>query len=249
MYEYTKIELCSKEYLDLIEKIEDLKENIDFKKLDINKFSKNDIYESLKIENNSFSFSQYEKLMDEGLSIRGKSLSEHLQFLNMKDAFVLLKMSLNKKFEINEDFIKWVHGIITKGELNEEESGKYRNCPEHISTTDYIPPMEIFVPEYMKELCDKYKDSEILETKFEKICEFKRNFERIHPFSDGNGRTGRFIMNIMLMQNGYLPITINENERQEYFDSIEDNTFCFFAAKKELEALNKFLEKDLEYER
>lgn len=249
MYEYTKIESNSKEYLDDIEKIEELKEKIDFKKLDLTPFIKTEIYNSSKIENNSFSYSEYEKLIDEGLSIRGKTLSEHLQLLNLKDAFILLKMSLNKKFEINEDFIKWTHGIITKGELPLEESGKYRNQPEHISVTSYIPPIETFVPSFMEELCNEYKRELNLETQFERICEFKRNFERIHPFSDGNGRTGRFLMNVMLLQNNYLPITIEENERQEYFDSIENNTFCEFAAKKEIKALEQFLERNIEYDR
>lgn len=115
--------------------------------------------------------------------------------------------------------------------------------------TDYIPPIETFVPEYMKELCDMYAKPLEFSTQFERICEFKRNFERIHPFADGNGRTGRFMMNLLLMQNGYLPITIKEDERAEYFESIENNTFCEFAAKKEVEALNMFLEKDKDYER
>ena len=248
MYEYTKVGTTDKQYLEDIDTIEKLKSSINITTEKLEPFFKEDRFNSVKIEGNSLEYNELQKMLDTGFAVRGKKLTDHLQARNLNESFTLLKMAVDNKYELNEDLIKWIHSILTTGELPLFECGQYRQCAEHISTTSYLPPLDTFIPEHMDELCKMYNRPLEFDTQFERICEFKRNFERIHPFADGNGRTGRFIMNLLLIQNGYAPITIEDNERQDYFDSIENNTFNEFALKKELVAMQMLQEKENTYD-
>ena len=144
---------------------------------------------------------------------------------------------LDDDTELSEELILCLHRYITSGELNISESGQYRTEPVNIRYTNYIPPIESDVPLLMKELVDKYNRPLGCDTAFERICEFKRNFERIHPFIDGNGRTGRALMNLLFLKNGYGYISFKAEERDLYFNSLDNNTFTDYAATKMLESM------------
>lgn len=191
-------------------------------------------------------------VLENKITIRGKSLKEHLQVINYDSALGVLKETIqNKNFVLTEDNIRQIHQIVTTGELNMQESGQYRQEPVHIRYTNYIPPSEMDVPNYMKELCDMYNRPLDGDTQFERICEFKLNFERVHPFIDGNGRTGRLLMNMLFLQEGYGFIIFPTEERDLYFDSLDDCSFVQYTEPKMKEAMEKYLDKEREdgYER
>ena len=257
MYHYQQFDIRNIsdkiQYQLCIDKIEDMR-NQKWNNHILQSNMKGDIYHSTNIEGNTMSRDQVTIVLEAGVTIRGKSLKEHLQVINYKEALEVLKNTIqNKDFDLTEDSIKQIHQIVTTNELDFAESGQYRQEPVHIRYTDYIPPNEYKVPEYMKELCEMYHRPLESDTQFERICEFKQNFEKIHPFIDGNGRTGRLLMNMLFLQEGYGFVTIPAEERDLYFDSLDSNSFVEYAAPKMAKTMERLIEKDrgreAEYER
>lgn len=251
MYKYEYIpENNSKEYLDKIYKIEDLRQTLNIKNTDYVQNMNNDIYESVKLEGNSLSKTEVENFLLNDVTIRGKSFQDYAQISNYKNVLNVLQEWVKTDNDLlSHGMICTIHRFVTANELTEKESGYYRQEPVHIRTTEYIPPSEFMVPEYMNSLIDKYNEPDLEgKTRFEKICEFKRNFERIHPFIDGNGRTGRAIMNLLFLQNGYGYISFPANERDKYFQSLEDNTFYLLATDKMLNCMEQIRENHLQRE-
>lgn len=224
--------------INKIEKIEDFKNTLQIKNTSFQEIMKDDVYNSTKIEGNILSRQEVTHFLDNGITIRGKSFKDYAQINNYQYIINAIKDGIiSAPISLTEDFILQIHKMITEGELPANESGNYRQEPVSIRFTGYIPPMEFDIPDLMKELVAKYNEPlRFCETQFERICEFKRNFERIHPFIDGNGRTGRVLMNILFLQNGYGYITFPENERDLYFKSLEENTFDKYAADKMIQS-------------
>lgn len=247
-YSYEKIENHNSDYLDKLDRIESMR----MQKMSdsvLSSIMKNDIYESTKIEGNGLSRYDVTNFLDDHVTIRGKGFRDYAQIHNYQFVLDSIKeLVKSDSLELTEDLICMIHKMVTNNELSTDESGVYRNDVVHIRTTDYVPPLDTEVPMFMKELIDEFnKPLEVGETTFERICEFKRNFERIHPFFDGNGRTGRAIMNVLFLSNGYGYVSIPADERDLYFDSLENNTFSDFAADKMLESM-EILKDKLEME-
>lgn len=223
-------------YFTKIETIENLKEKLQINKNDLQTIIQKDIYESTKIEGNTLTAKEVTLYLQSNITIRGKSLRDYLQVSNYKNVLdVLGQWVKSDDTKLTEELILYIHKMITNNELSDKKSGHYRDDFVHIRTTSYIPPDSIEIEEDMQKLIDEYNSPlKPGYTMFEKICEFKRNFERIHPFFDGNGRTGRVLMNTLFLQNGYAYISIPYEERDRYFDSLENNTFHKYAAEKML---------------
>ena len=207
-----------------------------------------DVYNSTKIEGNLLAKDQVGQFLENDVTVRGVPLRDLIQIKNYNIALDAVKEELLPVTHLTEEFICGIHYMITCGEL--PEAGQYRDDFVHIRTTNTVPPEPGLVPELMAELIDRYNTgiTDPARSKFEVICEFKRNFERIHPFFDGNGRTGRLIMNAMFLSNGYPCITIPAELRPEYFDALENNTLCSFLADRMLETMEKTLEYSIEKE-
>lgn len=264
MYIYEKIPYnLPKEYEDCLEKIETLKDDLcindryiserETDELDI--WMEDDINHQVRLEGNSLTKKEITYFLSEDITIRGKRFRDFVQVKNATLASSIIRKQLkNNDFTLTENIILFLHKTITEGELPEEESGCYRTEPVHIRYTNYIPPIPEDVPAIMKKLVSEFNEPlAATETMFERICEWKRNFERIHPFMDGNGRTGRLIMNLLFLQNGYGYIKIPTEERDLYFKSLEDNTLHQFLAPKMLNVM-KYIqslheEQDLSFER
>ena len=123
---------------------------------------------------------------------------------------------LKSKAIITETVVLDIHKKLLSG-IDDYNAGFYRNCPVRISGSRVILPNPIKVPDLMKEFWGKYKNS----TKIEDIIKLHLDFVSIHPFSDGNGRCARLLMNLLLMQNGFCPIIIRPRDRKRYINSIE----------------------------
>jgi len=174
-------------------------------------------YNSNAIEGNTLTLRET-ALVLRGLTIDKKPLKEHLEATQHRDAFYLVCDLVSKKTPLTEQTVKDIHSII----LNDRpaDRGAYRNTPVRILGSAHIPPNYIKIPILMSELISWFdvKSENIVK----KIAEFHIRFECIHPFIDGNGRTGRLLANLELMKAGYPPIDIKFADRKEYYDSLSE---------------------------
>ncbi len=202
-------------------------------------------YNSNAIEGNSLSLNETKLVIEEGITIGGKTFKEHLEVTNHKKAIEFVE-TLVKKHKIEEIDVLNIHAIILD-KIDEHNAGFYRSTGVRISGTTYSPPNAVKVPELMQEV---YK---LLNTKNKEPIEtaslIHLKFVNIHPFIDGNGRTSRLLLNLHLMRNNYPPIIILKTERKKYITTImqaqlENNNqpFINFVAKTLERSLDIYLD-------
>lgn len=173
-------------------------------------------YNSNAIEGSSLSLSETKLVLEEGLTVGGKSLREHLEATNHSKAIDFVQ-SLVSKREITEIDVLNLHAIILD-RIDLQNAGFYRRGAVRISGTDYSPPNAIKVPELMKSVYQllNSRSAEPIET----VATIHQKFVDIHPFIDGNGRSARLLLNLYLMRNGYPPVIILRAERKKYIRTI-----------------------------
>ncbi len=176
-------------------------------------------YNSNAIEGNTLTLKETYWVIQQGITVKGKSLKDHLEAKNHKEALDFLYELIEHKSKntISEHLIKTLHSLIIQ-EIDKEISGKYRNRDVFITGTDHhAPPSTLEVPIKMKELINwakkNYKKMDIVE--FSAV--FHHKLVHIHLFEDGNSRIGRLAMNIFLMQYGFPLVIIQKNDRQKYY--------------------------------
>lgn len=206
-------------------------------------------YNSNAIEGNTLTLKETYWVIQQGITVKGKSLKDHLEAKNHKEAldFLYEMIDNNKNFTFSEHLVKELHSLIIQ-DIDKKIAGQYRNVDVFIAGTEHKPPIAIKVPFKMRELIDwarkNYKKMYIVE--FAAI--FHHKFVHIHPFQDGNGRTGRLLINIFLMQYGFPIAIIQKNDRQKYYRVLEmaDNgnykPLVLFVAQTVLRSLNIYLD-------
>ncbi|MFH1537013.1 MAG: Fic family protein [Patescibacteria group bacterium] len=218
-----------KSFLDqrIIDRIEEKKKKIDkvrpFPKIVLQNLQEEMIvewtYNSNAIEGNTLSLGETRLVLEEGITIHGKPLKDHLEATNHKEALLFLFKIIKQKNKVDEALIKKLHQIIVKN-IEKEYAGKYRTGQVRILGADFIPPNYLKISKLINELIKWYyskgKESYILD----QVAIFHHRFETIHPFFDGNGRTGRLLMNVKLMEKGYPPIIVANNERKKYLNAL-----------------------------
>ena len=196
-----------------------------FKKLFSDNKSKEQLYKWLKselaytsnnIEGNTLTRKETRLVIEEDITSSSKPFVHYQEAVNHAKAFDYIIDILKSKAIINENVVLDIHKKLLSG-IDDYNAGFYRNCPVRISGSRVILPNPIKVPDLMKEFWGKYKSS----TKIEDIIKLHLDFVSIHPFSDGNGRCARLLMNLLLMQNGFCPIIIRPRDRKRYINSIE----------------------------
>lgn len=152
-------------------------------------------------------------LVLEGVTVDTKPLKEHLEAVGHRDAFLYVQQLISDKVSLSERIIKEIHSLVLIDRPSDK--GVYRRIPVRIMGAYHEPPQPYLVPIQMEQLL---ADVDMLQLHpIEQAALFHLRFEGIHPFIDGNGRTGRLIMNFMLMQNGYLPIDVKFADREKYY--------------------------------
>ncbi len=214
----------SEQYLALFSRIDALKEQLDkrrpltageLKRLQ-DEFLVEYTYNSNAIEGNTLTL-QETALVLEGLTIDQKPLKDHLEAVGHKDAFLYVQELVRDKVPFSEAIIKQIHTLVLMD--RPEDRGIYRRIPVRIMGAYHTPPDPITVPELMGKLVKEFEVSK--PHPIEKAALFHLKFEGIHPFVDGNGRTGRLILNLFLMQNGYPPINVKFADRKRYYDAFD----------------------------
>jgi Fic family protein len=173
-------------------------------------------YNSNAIEGNTLTL-QETAIVLEGITISGKSVKEHLEAVGHRDAFLYLESLVKEKRPFSEDVIKDIHSYVLLDEPLER--GNYRTGNVGITGSPHIPPVFEIVPNLMKDLVLDFQNSKL--HTIEQTAIFHLDFETIHPFINGNGRTGRLLMNLTLMKDGYLPINIKYANVSKYYSAFE----------------------------
>lgn len=175
-------------------------------------------YNSNAIEGNTLTLRET-KVVLEGITIGGKSVKEHLEALNHKEAILFLEDLVNGNTELSEWNIKNLHALILKG-IDNQNAGKYRQEKVVISGATQKPVDYVQVPEKMEKLILEYDEWQQFHPLI-RAALLHGEFVFIHPFVDGNGRTARLLMNFEAMKSGYLPIIIRAEERTRYYDALD----------------------------
>lgn len=176
------------------------------------------IYNSNAIEGNSLSLRETQIVLEQGITIKGKPLKDHIEAKNQDFALDFLVDEVKAGKSLTKQLIKEFHQIII-GDIDRGIAGKFRQHDVWISHSETITAHYLHIEEELDALLHWYETS--TDHILEKVAKFHAKFEKIHPFSDGNGRTGRLIMNLELMKHGY-PITIIKMEdRETYYQTLE----------------------------
>jgi Fic family protein len=176
-------------------------------------------YNSNAIEGNTLTL-QETALVLEGITIDKKPLKDHLEAVGHRDAFRYILELVQKKETISERVIKEIHSLVLINQPHDK--GVYRRVPVTIMGSGYEPVQPYMVPIRMEQLLARYHQDEKSMHLVERLAWFHLEFEAIHPFIDGNGRTGRMLVNLELMKAGNPPIDIKFADRRRYYDCFND---------------------------
>lgn len=177
-------------------------------------------YSSNALEGNTLTLSETKILIEDGITVSGKPLKDYLEAEGHSKAYdYLLSIAKDSSLLITEDMIKKFHYLFYSG-IDPEHAGKYRDIQVYISGTEYIPPASSNVPELMKELADKINNSLKNHHPVIAAAYAHKWLVDIHPFIDGNGRTARLLMNLILINKGYGVTSIHPVLRNEYIQSL-----------------------------
>lgn len=177
-------------------------------------------YNSNAIEGNTITLRETALILNDGITIAEKPLREHLDIIGFKDAFQFVFDTVAQQEVLNEHTIKDIHALVLMGEA--EHRGRYRSIPVRILGAENEPVAPHFITEEMCRMLVDYQEKLTKIHPIAAIAWLHLRFESIHPFIDGNGRTGRLLMNLELMKHGYLPVDIKFTDRLQYYRCFDD---------------------------
>lgn len=179
-------------------------------------------YESNKIEGNTLTFQETFLVVNQGLTIGGKSVNEHLEAINHAEAIDFLIQLVQNKEPFTERVLQEIHYLILKG-IDKTNAGKYRKVPVYISGSSFVPPQPFMVAKLIEDIFIYYEKNKSKLHPIVLAADMHEKIVTVHPFVDGNGRTCRLIMNLLLLANGYtLAVLKGDNKsRMLYYSMLE----------------------------
>lgn len=175
-------------------------------------------YNSNAIEGNTLTLKETAMVL-EGMTIDQKPMKDHLEAVGHRDAFMYVQDIALKEVDLTETVIKNIHSLVLMN--RPEDKGVYRRIPVRIMGAYTDPVQPYMIEPKMTELLENNVTRENKMSIIERIALFHLEFEGIHPFIDGNGRTGRLILNLDLIRNGYPPINVKFTDRKRYYDAFD----------------------------
>ena len=175
-------------------------------------------YNSNAIEGNTLTLKET-ALALEGMTIDQKPLKDHLEAVGHRDAFLYVQDVAKQELPLSETVIKNIHALVLMN--RPDDKGVYRRIPVRIMGAYTEPVQPYMIEPRMTELLSANEERKNTMTDIERIALFHLEFEGIHPFIDGNGRTGRLILNLDLIRNGYPPINVKFTDRKRYYDAFD----------------------------
>lgn len=201
-------------------------------------------HNSTAIEGNTLTLIETKVLLEDEISVGNKSLREIYEVVNHNKAFAYVKKCISENKQLDENIVKDIHSILMENIL---VGGVYRNVEVRITGAKHKPPAPSEMYYQIKEFFSNINSKSDLNP-IELAAWTHAEFVKIHPFIDGNGRTSRLIMNYQLMRNEFLPVSINTEDRLEYFNLLEEYAvngnlapFVDFIAKLEEQQLDEYL--------
>ena len=174
-------------------------------------------YNSNAIEGNMLTLRETDLVL-RGLTIDQKPLKDHMEAVGHKEAFDYVRELVKEKAPLTESIIKQIHYLVLADK--KDDRGVYRRVPVRIMGAHHEPVQPYLIEPRMEQLLLDYAASE--EHIVTKLARFHIEFEGIHPFIDGNGRTGRLLVNLELMKAGYPPIDIKFTNRVAYYNAFDE---------------------------
>ena len=206
-------------------------------------------FESNRIEGNSMTLRETDLVINQGLTIAGKSMREHLEVINHQEAIAYIKDLRQKNSFINEREVLSIHNLISRG-IHPEGAGSYRKVPALIQGSSHVPPQPFLIAKEMEDFFIWYETNKSTIHPIVLAAEMHERLVTINPFIDGNGRTSRLIMNLILLQHGYLIANIkgDYDGKMNYYQSLEtaqtknnNEDFFLLIAQIEKESLERYL--------
>lgn len=207
-------------------------------------------FESNRIEGNTLTLRETDLVINEGLTVSGKSMREHLEAINHQEAILYIKHLVENKGILNEREVLCVHNLILRS-IYPEEAGKYRKVQVMIKGSSHLPPQPFLVAKQMEDYFFWYQTNKDKLHPVILAAEMHERLVTIHPFIDGNGRTSRLVMNLILLQHGFVIANIkgDYDTRMKYYQSLENaqttnskEEFLLFVANVEKECLQRYLD-------
>ena len=205
------------------------------------------IYNSNAIEGSTLSLQETRLILETGLTIGGKSMREHFEVINHQQAIGYVEELVREDIEISPYHIRQIHQLVLTN-IDDTNAGQYRNTPVRIAGAEHRPPDAWEIPQLMTDwgnwLLGAQGDQNIVVL----AASAHHRLAAIHPFVDGNGRTARLAMNLILMKQGYPPTVIENIHRQQYYralaqaDNGQLSPFVNFIARAVERSLTLYLE-------
>lgn len=206
-------------------------------------------FESNRIEGNTLTLRETDLVINKGLTVSGKSMKEHLEAINHGDAIHYVKELISKNAVITKREVLGIHNLVLRGILP-EEAGKFRRIQVMIQGSSHMPPPPYLVEKQMEDYFIWYERNRSALHPIVLAAEMHERLVTIHPFIDGNGRTSRLIMNMILLQNGFVIANIkgDNTSRYAYYEALDEvqttgnkDSFIRFIAQIEKESLERYL--------
>jgi Fic family protein len=204
-------------------------------------------YNSNAIEGNTLTLRETRLVIEEGITINGKSISETLEAKNHPEAMAFVENLVATRSEIDENTVLHVHKLIMSGVV--DDAGQYRTARVRLAGANFMPPPSSDVRSKMNELLTWLKDNPDEYTPMELAAVFHHRFVQIHPFTEGNGRTARLLMNAILLRFGYpFIVIVSTQDRSRYLKTLMEadlgnaSAFVNFAARCVERTIDLYLE-------
>ena len=176
-------------------------------------------YNSNSIEGNTLSLRETQMVLQEGITVKGKSLREHFEAKNHDKAIDYLYEIVSPDYVLRSIDILSLHGLVLRT-IEDDFAGRIRNAGVRITGANFVPPNANKVSDFLDELIVFINENPLGLNDIELATIFHHKLVWIHPFFDGNGRTVRLAMNLLLMRKGFPPAIILKNDRKKYYDAL-----------------------------
>lgn len=176
-------------------------------------------YNSNSIEGNSLTLRETQMVLQEGITVKGKSLREHFEAHNHDKAIDYLFSIVNDDYKLRSIDVLSLHGLVLRS-TEDDFAGRLRNGGVRMVGANFVPPNANKVSDLLDELIEFTNTNPLDLNDIELASVFHHKLVWIHPFFDGNGRTVRLAMNLLLMRCGFPPAIILKNDRKKYYEAL-----------------------------
>lgn len=206
-------------------------------------------FESNRIEGNTLTLRETDLVINKGLTVSGKSMKEHLEAINHSDAIHYVKEMVSRNATITKRELLSIHNLILRG-ISPDDAGRFRSVQVMIQGSSHMPPAPYLIQAQMDDYFIWYERNRTHLHPVVLAAEMHERLVTIHPFIDGNGRTSRLIMNMILLQNGFVIANIkgDNTSRFAYYEALDEvqvsgnkDSFIKFVAEIEKQSLERYL--------